>query len=150
LMPEVAGTMRGPLVTSGIGTFRKGVFRSKQASFAMDIHNDGWGWSGTGATDVLRDAVNKGRYGQELRRDLINRISRQILLAFMCEMPASASNKITVDSRYTDQLGNYRPVINFDISDYCKRTIVYTRALSRRIFSLLGAEDHTSYDKSDK
>jgi choline dehydrogenase-like flavoprotein len=150
LMPEAAGTMRGPLVTSGIGTFRKGDFRRKQAAFAMDIHNDGWGWSGTGAIDVLRDVVDNGRrYGDDLRKQLISRISRQILLAFMCEMPAESQNRITVNPRYTDQLGNYRPVISFNIPDYCKRTIAYTRDLSRRIFSMIGAEDHTSYDRSD-
>src|SRR5262249_36894377 len=67
----------------------------------------------------------------------------------MCELPADPRNSVTVDPRYTDQLGNYRPVINFDIPDYCKKTLVYTRDLSRKIFSLLGAEDYTSYDKSD-
>lgn len=150
LMPEAAGAMRGPLVTSGIGTFRKGNFRSRQAAFAMDIHNDGWGWSGTGATDVLRDAVdNERRYGEDLRKQLISRISRQILLAFMCEMPADSRNRVTVDQRYSDQLDNLRPVINFNMPDYCKKTIAYTRDLSQKLFSMLGAEDHTSYGKSD-
>ena len=150
LMPEVTGTMRGPLCTSGIGSFRKGAFRKKQSAFAMDIHNDGWGWAGTGATDVLRDAVDNGlKYGQELRRELISRISRQVLLAFMCEMPADPQNRVTVDPRYTDQLGNLRPVMRFDVSDYCKQAISYARDLSRQIFGMLGAEDHTVYDRSD-
>jgi len=150
LVPEAAGVMRGPLVTSGIGTFRKGEFRSKQAAFAMDINNGGWGWSGTGATNVLRDAVdNKKKYGQELRKELISRISRQLLLAFMCELPADSGNSVSIDPRYTDQLGNYRPVIKFDIPDYSKLTIAYARGLSRKIFSILGAEDHTFYNKSD-
>jgi choline dehydrogenase-like flavoprotein len=139
LMPRVTGTMRGPLVTSGIGTFRKGVFRRNQAAFAVDIHNDGWGWSGTGATDVLRDAVdNKNQHGTELRKEMIDRISRQLLLAFMCEMPADPSNRISVDPRYTDQLGNYRPVMHFNLSDYCKDTIAYVRDLSRKIFANWG------------
>lgn len=150
LMPEVTGTMRGPLVTSGIGTFRKGNFRHNQSAFAVDIHNDGWGWSGTGATDIVMDAVNKEhKYGTELRQELVSRISRQLLLAFMCELPADASNRVTIDPDYIDQLGIYRPVINFDVSDYCKKTFVYARQLSKTIFDRLGAEDHTHYDDTD-
>lgn len=150
LMPEVTGTMRGPLVTSAIGTFRKGKFRHNQCTFAMDIHNDGWGWSGTGATDVVRNAVEKGNlYGSQLRQELISKISRQLLLAFMCELPADYNNRVTIDSQYKDQLGNYRPVIHFDVPDYCKKTFAYCRNLSKKIFSLTGAEDHTHYDDTD-
>ena len=151
LMPEVTGTMRGPLVTSGICTFRKGAFRQSQSAFAMDIHNDGWGWSGTGPTDIVKDAVDKGHmYGAALRQELISKISRQLLLAFMCELPADSSNKVRVDPQYEkDQLGIYRPVIDFDVADYCKDTFVYARELSRKIFGLVGAEDYTHYDASD-
>ncbi len=150
LMPQVTGTMRGPLVTSGLATFRNGDFRKEQAAFAVDIHNDGWGWSGTGATDILQDAVdNNKKYGSQLRQELISRISRQLLLAFMCELPAIQTNRVTIDPEYTDQLGNYRPVIHFDIPDYCKRTMAYARQLSRTIFERLGVEDHTHYDTKD-
>ena len=150
LMPEVTGTMRGPLVTSGISTFRKGSFRKNQSAFAIDIHNDGWGWSGTSATDVVQDAVDNGhKYGAELRQELISRISRQLLLAFMCELPANPSNKITIDPQYMDRLGNYRPVIHFDVAEYCKKTFAYARNLSQTIFQRLGAEDHTHYDDTD-
>ncbi|MEB3884180.1 GMC family oxidoreductase [Lyngbya sp. CCY1209] len=150
LMPEVTGTMRGPLVTSGIASFRTGQFRKEHCAFAIDIHNDGWGWSGTGATDIVREAVDKNRkYGSELRQELVSRISRQLLLAFMCELPADPSNRVTIDPNYKDQLGNYRPVIHFDIPDYCKKTMAYCRQLSRTIFERLGAEDHTHYDRSD-
>jgi choline dehydrogenase-like flavoprotein len=150
LMPEVTGTMRGPLVTSGIGTFRHGPFRDKQSAFAVDIHNDGWGWAtGSPASEVLDAIDNKNKYGQELRQTLINRISRQLLLAFMCELLPEYSNRVTVDPDYTDQLGNYRPVINFNLPDYSIRTLAYTRKLSRVIFQRLGAEDYTHYDSTD-
>ena len=150
LLPEVAGTMRGPLVTSGIGTFRKGNHRHKQSAFSMDIHNDGWGWSGTAPTDIVREAVDHHKlYGVELQQELIHRISKQLLVAFMCELPAERSNRVTIDPQYKDQLGNYRPVIHFDIPDYSKRTMAYARHLSRIIFDRLGAEDYTHYDESD-
>jgi choline dehydrogenase-like flavoprotein len=150
LMPEVTGTMRGPIVTSGIGTFRKGSLRHKQSAFAVDIHNDGWGWAtGSPYTEVLDAVDNKNKYGEELRQTLISRISRQLLLAFMCELPPDPNNRVTIDPKYKDQLGNYRPVISFNISDYSLRTLAYTRKLSRVIFQRLGAEDYTHYDPSD-
>lgn len=150
LMPEVTGTMRGPLVTSGIGTFRRGNFRHDQCVFSMDIHNDGWGWSGTGATDIVREVVDQEeKYGSELREELIRRISQQILLAFMCELPANPNNRVTIDPQYVDQIGNYRPVIHFDVPEYCKKTFAYCRELSKTIFERLGAEDHTHYEDTD-
>jgi choline dehydrogenase-like flavoprotein len=67
----------------------------------------------------------------------------------MCELPANSSNRVSIDPQYKDQLGNYRPVIHFDVPDYCKKAMAYARNLSRTIFERLGAEDHTHYDKSD-
>ncbi|HEY9803423.1 MAG TPA: GMC family oxidoreductase [Leptolyngbyaceae cyanobacterium] len=150
LMPEVTGTMRGPLVTSGIGTFRTGKFRHQQSAFAVDIHNDGWGWAtGSPYSEILDAVDNKNKYGQELRQTLISRISRQLLLAFMCELPPDPNNRVTINPNYKDQLGNYRPVINFNIPDYTLRTLAYTRKLSRVIFQRLGAEDYTQYNPLD-
>ena len=67
----------------------------------------------------------------------------------MCELPPEHSNRVTIDSNYKDQLGNHRPVINFNLPDYSIRTLAYTRKLSRIIFQRLGAEDYTHYDPSD-
>ena len=150
LMPEVTGTMRGPLCTSGIGTFRHGFFRNKQSAFGIDIHNDGWGWAtGSPYSDVVDVIDNKNKYGKALRQELISRISRQLMLAFMCELPADPSNRVSIDPEYKDQLGNFRPVISFNISDYCLKTLAYARYISRLIFQRLGAEDCTHYDPSD-
>ena len=150
LMPEVTGTMRGPLCTSGILPFRKGDFRHKQAAFAIDIHNDGWGWAtGSPDSDVLDIIDNKNKYGEELREALVSKISRQLLLACMCELPADSSNRVTIDPKYKDALGNYRPVISFNISDYCMKTLAYARNICRTIFQRLGAEEYTHYDPSD-
>ena len=148
-MPKNAGVMRGPLVTSGINTFRYGNFRSQQAAFSMDIHNDGWGWAGTSPDKVLIDAVDQGKYGQELRHELISQIPRQLLLAFMCELPADQKNRVTVDQDYKDRLGNCRPVIHFDIPDYCKKTMAFARDLSGFIFKQLNAIDETCYRSDD-
>lgn len=150
LMPEVTGTMRGPICTSGISTFRQGKFRDRQAAFAIDIHNDGWGWAtGSPYSEVLEIVNNKNKYGQELRQELISRISRQLLLAFMIDLPPDESNQISIDPRHTDRLGNYRPIVSFNVPDYCRQTFAYARHFSRLIFQRAGAEDCTNYDPSD-
>ncbi|MEL6580371.1 MAG: GMC family oxidoreductase [Cyanobacteria bacterium J06621_12] len=150
LMPEVTGTMRGPICTSGISTFRRGTFRDRQAAFAIDIHNDGWGWAtGSPYSEVLEIVNRKNKYGEELRQELINRISRQLLLAYMIDCPAEQSNQISIDPKYTDRLGNYRPIVSFNVSDYCRQAFAYGRHLSRLIFQRTGAEDFTHYDPSD-
>ncbi|MEE4376702.1 MAG: GMC family oxidoreductase, partial [Candidatus Competibacteraceae bacterium] len=98
LMPEVAGTMRGPLGTSGIEEFRSGAFRRKQSGFRIDIHNEGWGWAtGSPFTDLVDIVDNKNKFGHSLRQQLIDRISRQLLLAFTCELPADPSNQVSID-----------------------------------------------------
>lgn len=150
LMPEVCGTMRGTNVTGGIVDLRGGAFRKKQAAFAMDIHNDGWGWAvGSPFSDLTRlvDAGNK--FGKELRRALIDQVSRQLLLAFMVEVLPTESNRVTVDPSYTDGLGNMRPVVSYNMPDYTMKGVAYAREFAKLIFQRVGAEDHTSYDPSD-
>jgi choline dehydrogenase-like flavoprotein len=150
LMPEVAGTGRGTQSTSGIEDLRGGSFRSRQAAFRVGIHNEGWGWAtGSPYSDLLDLVENKNKYGAALQRGLVDRISRQLLLAFMVELPPDPSNRITVDPSYKDGIGNLRPVLSFNISDYTMRGVAFARELSRRIYRRLGAEDYTTYDPMD-
>mgnify|MGYP006274104051 FL=1 len=150
LLPEIAGTMRGTICTSGISDLRAGSFRSKQAAFAVDIHNDGWGWATGSPYSIVEDVVdNKNKFGKELRQELVSRISRQLLFAFMVEMMPDPNNRVTVDPGYTDQLGNMRPILSFNVPEYSLEGIAYARQLSRKLFRRLGAEDYTSYDPLD-
>jgi choline dehydrogenase-like flavoprotein len=146
LLPQIAGTMRGTNSTGGIVALRGGSFRRRQAGFSVDIHNDGWGWAmGSPYSDLgtLVDAEN--RFGAALRRGLVDRVSRQLQLAIMVEVLPSQSNRVTVDSSYTDELGNMRPVITYSVPDYTMRGVAYARQLARRIFQRLGAADYTAY-----
>ena len=150
LLPVNAGVGRGPSCTSGLCNFRRGKFRRKFASFAADIHNDGWGWAtGSPVTDLVEVVDNMNKHGRALREELTRRISRQLLLAYMIEIPADPNNRVTVDTKYTDALGNMRPVVRFKLPDYSMAAAEYTRKLSRQIFQRLGAEDYTNYDPSD-
>jgi choline dehydrogenase-like flavoprotein len=150
LLPELAGTMRGTVCTSGITDLRGGSFRRRQAGFAVDIHNDGWGWA-TGApyTDLTSLVDDENRFGRDLRRELVARVSHQLMLAFMVEMLPSESNRVAVNPAHTDALGNMRPVITYDMAPYTMRGVAFARQLSRRIFQAAGARDHTKYEQSD-
>jgi len=142
LLPEAAGTMRGTKVTSGIADFRSGKFRKKSAPFGVDIHNDGWGWAtGSPFTDIV-DLVDSGnKIGPDLRKNVVDRISNQLLLAYMIEQPAEESNAITIDWNVTDNLGNPRPIINYNLSEYSKSGIALARETSKLIFQRLGVDD---------
>jgi choline dehydrogenase-like flavoprotein len=150
LMPEVCGTMRGTSCTGGIVDLRGGSFRRHQAAFSIDIHNDGWGWAvGSPYSDLTELVDSHNKFGADLRRGLIDRISRQLLLAFMIEVLPSESNRVSVDPQYTDQLGNMRPVVSFTVPEYTLRGVAYAREFAKTVFARLGAADHTRYDPSD-
>jgi choline dehydrogenase-like flavoprotein len=150
LMPEVSGTMRGSVCTGGISDLRGGAFRRNQAAFAIDIHNDGWGWAvGSPYTDLIGLVETQNMFGHGLRRELADRITRQLQLAFMVEVMPEPSNRVTVDPSHTDQLGNMRPVVSYNIPDYTMRGVAYARQLASRIFQRLGAADYTVYDDDD-
>jgi choline dehydrogenase-like flavoprotein len=150
LMPEITGTMRGPLVTSGIGEFRSGRFRAGQAAFVADIHNDGWGWAtGSPYSDLDDLIVERRLQGRALREAIGRRVSSQFLLAFMCEIPPLRANRVCLSHDHCDALGLPRPEIHYRIPDYSLLSMAAARQLSRRIFHAAGAEDHTHYPESD-
>ncbi|MGG7519515.1 GMC oxidoreductase [Allorhizobium undicola] len=150
LMPQICGTMRGTSSTGGIVDLRDGSFRRNQAAFAIDIHNDGWGWAtGAPTSDLLELVDDKNLHGPALRRGVIDRVSRQLLLAFMIEVMPEESNRITVEPNYTDPLGNMRPILSFTVPDYTMRGAAYGRQFARTVFQRLGAEDYTTYDPAD-
>jgi choline dehydrogenase-like flavoprotein len=142
--------MRGTSSTGGIVDLRDGPFRERQAAFAIDIHNDGWGWAtGAPTSDLLELVDDRNLHGADLRRGVVDRVSRQLLLAFMLEVMPDESNRITVDPQYTDALGNMRPILSFTVPEYTMKGAAYGRRFARTVFARLGAQDHTHYDPSD-
>jgi choline dehydrogenase-like flavoprotein len=150
LMPEVCGTFRGTSCTGGIVALRGGSFRRQHAAFAADIHNDGWGWAtGSPTSDLVNLVDAENKFGRTLRRDLIDRVTRQLLLAFMIETLPSPSNRVAVDPAYVDPLGNMRPIMYYTVPEYTMRGAAYARQFARLVFQRLGAVDYTAYDPSD-
>ena len=113
LLPEIAGTMRGHATApAGIVDLRGGAFRRRQAAFAVDIHNDGWGWAtGSPYTDLIDDGRRR-RTGSARRcaARWSDRISRQLLLAFMIEVLPER-----------EQPGDRRPELHATSSATCAR-----------------------------
>jgi choline dehydrogenase-like flavoprotein len=150
VMPMNCGTMRGSTCTGGIVDLRGGAFRRHQAAFAVDIHNDGWGWATGGPVTEFQALVDESnRFGRDLRTAAIETVSRQLLFAVMVEVMPSESNRVTVDPSYTDPLGNMRPRVAMSMSDYTMRGVAYARQFSKTLFARLGAADHTAYDPAD-
>ncbi|MFE5870886.1 GMC family oxidoreductase [Streptomyces roseifaciens] len=149
------GPFRGPASTSGLESFRTGPARRERAPFRIEISNWGWGWpTGSPGSDVARllgigadSAQPRGRgvFGARLRAALGEQIGRQVSVQFLMEQEAEERNRVTVDPRHRDRLGNPRPVITYDLSDRVKRGMAAARTVSGEIFRLLGAEDRTAY-----
>lgn len=147
LMPEPIGVLRGPICTSGIEDIRTGRYRRRQAAVRFSIHNDGWGWATGSPYSDLFDLVDRDNlFGAALRQGLIDSVARQVLIDCMIEVPADPGNRITVDPRYVDQMGNPRPVVSFDVPQYTLETVAFSRRLAQRIYQRVGARDHSRYD----
>ncbi|MBV9314837.1 MAG: GMC family oxidoreductase [Pseudonocardia sp.] len=143
------GPYRGPLSTSGIDDMRGGAFRARHAAFRVDIGNDGWRPT-TGAPDTtVVDAVQtRGLYGADLRRYLESTLARQVRFSLNAEQLPSAANRVTIDPRYLDAMGNPRPVISYDIDDYTLAGMAEATRVYREVFSRAGIEDHTDPEHS--
>ncbi|MFJ9406737.1 GMC family oxidoreductase [Streptomyces sp. NPDC101393] len=160
LMPERTGPYRGPGSTSGLEGFRFGPARAARAPFRIEIGNWGWGWAAGPPDDEVaallrhgnRDmpgaaGAGRGLFGKALRQAVGDRIGRQFALQFEMEQSADPANRVTLDTRHRDLLGNPRPVLTYDLSDHVKRGIAAAKAVSDQIFALLGAQDHSRYEQ---
>lgn len=150
LMPDNVGPFRGPFSSSGIPSFRDGQFRNRHAAFRTDIGN--WGWNfPTGApfTDVETMVDNENLFGYQLRKKLYDTVQKQFRFGFLIEQSPQKSNRVTIDDAYRDAIGNYRPVIQYDLTDYEKAGFAAAKAFSDQVFQRLGAGQFTVYNSTD-
>ena len=150
LMPEDIGSYRGPGATSHIPTFRDGAFRKEHSAFIIPVDNWGWLWGEfSPGSDVTRAINQLNLFGKKLRGYLDGFVSRQFGLQFEFEQLPQHANRVTIDPNYLDQLGNYRPVVHYDISDYTRAAMEAAKGVSDMIFAKLGVEDYTNYSPGD-
>jgi choline dehydrogenase-like flavoprotein len=90
----------------------------------------------------VADAVmNRGLYGEELVGHLQTVLSRQVRFSLNVEQLPSPDNRVTIDSRYLDALGNPRPVINYDIDEYTLAGMAAARKFYQDVFVRAGITD---------
>jgi choline dehydrogenase-like flavoprotein len=144
LAPSAVGPFRGPLSTSGIDDARGGAFRSRHAAFRVDIGNDGWRATAGAPDSTVSDAVlNQRRWGTDLLDHVRSSLSRQVRFSLNVEQLPSPDNRVSVDPRYLDPLGNPRPVITYDIDDYTGAGLAAATRFYRQVFDYAGIEDRS-------
>lgn len=147
LMPDKIGSFRGPGSTSGIPSLRNGTFRKNRGAFRVEIGNWGWNWAAGDPYTLIQTAVDeRNMFGKELRRHVNDISPRQFRFGFLVEQPPDPANAITIDPNYKDQLGNYRPVVQYNLTDYTKSGIAAAKNTSDLIFQRMGVEDFTQYN----
>ena len=150
LMPSNVGAFRGPGSTSRIPSFRDGEFRHKHASFRVEIGNWGWNWAAGAPFSTVSQLVDQRNvFGKELRRRLGSEVPRQFRIGWEAEQLPEANNRVTIDSQYQDALGNYRPVIHYNLPDYTRAGQAKAKDVSDQMFRRLGVEDYTEYNTTD-
>lgn len=144
------GAFRGPGSTSGIETLRTGAFRRRRAAFRVEIDNWGWNWAaGAPWTTAVELVSSRALFGAELRRALRDHVQRQVRLGWEFEVPPNPANRITLDPKSTDRLGEPRPVVSFDPGDYVGAAMAEAKRTSDLIFAACGITDHTRHDPAD-
>jgi choline dehydrogenase-like flavoprotein len=149
LFPEKVYPYRGPCATSYIPTFRDGAFRKDFAAWISPFDNWGWAWPTYAPASDVTNALAAGLFGKKLRKHLGDTVPRQALLHFECEQAPDPNNRMTIDPNYMDQLNNYRPVIQYDASDYMRKSFEAAKKVSDQIFAANNIEDHTQYNPTD-
>jgi len=147
-VPQPVYPYRGPLSTSGIENFRDTPLRSQYAAFRIEIGNDGWSWpTGAPQTTVADIVKTQGLYGAALRQAVGQAGSTQFRLALELESIADPISRVTL-SAYKDDLGLPRPQLNYHLTDYTLNGWVASVDAANQIFSLLGATNATTVDKT--
>lgn len=147
---EPLGTYRGPSSTSGIETLRDGAFRSSFAAFRIEVGN--WGWdlpNGDPYTTAfeLIDGKQAGAplFGAALRRKLAHRLQRQVRLGALIEQLPDPRNRVEVRKEWKSELGEYRPVLHYGLTEYEIRSFDQYRSVSEEVFAKASVVSRTDW-----
>ncbi|MBP2838047.1 GMC family oxidoreductase [Dickeya parazeae] len=141
--------MRGPLTTSGIETMRGGSARVHRAAFRIELSNDGWRWPVNKLYDDVEALLQEPLCGPRLRSQIRERLSRQCSARCMVEQLPEYHNRVTIHPDYRDALGNYRPVIHYDLSLYTRAGVARASTVMRQVFRQIGMHDYSRYSPGE-
>ncbi|GAB7199053.1 GMC family oxidoreductase [Dickeya oryzae] len=141
--------MRGPLTTSGIEAMRSGSARAHRAAFRIELSNDGWRWPVNKLYDDVDTLLKEPLCGPRLRSQLRERLSRQCSARCMVEQLPEYNNRVTIHPDYRDALGNYRPVIHYDLSLYTRAGVARASTVMRQVFRQIGVHNASHYSPDE-
>jgi choline dehydrogenase-like flavoprotein len=139
---------RGPPTTSGIDAFRDGPFRSHQAAFRLSLGNDGWGSRIESPVQSVKDLVEAGFFGAELRNAVEEKLTREFRISYSTEMLPDENNRVTLSAK-RDGLGIPRPQIRFRLDPYNYSAFDTARSVIQRIFDAIGGT-HVKFHPLDR
>jgi choline dehydrogenase-like flavoprotein len=145
LNPDPVGAFRGPGQTSEIPSFRDGAFRKEFAAFRIDLGNWGWDIATFPPQSNVNQLVATDVIGRELREELGRVIPRQLRVGYVIEQLPESRNRVTIDGNFKDPIGCFRPVIDYDLSDYTREAMVAALKVSNALFEKMKAEVHTEF-----
>ncbi|MDK2124372.1 GMC family oxidoreductase [Parachitinimonas caeni] len=149
LAPEAIGAFRGPGLTSTLVNYRNGKFRRERAGFVLEIGNWGWNWPFNDPNDTtIRMIDEQHAFGRQLRDSLTDMVPRQVRIDMMTEQLPSDANRVEISPDWRDALGNFRPVLQYNVDDYSKQGMVFARDFGSKVFKHLGIADETTFDPS--
>ena len=119
------------------------------SAFRIEVGNEGWNFAAGAPVSTVKTMINKGLYGEQLRDKIGKIIPRQFRLAFEMEQIPQASNRVTIDPAYRDQLDNFRPVIHYDLPDYVRSGFAMATEASNEMYKLLGLKPWSKHDDRD-
>jgi choline dehydrogenase-like flavoprotein len=150
LAQEPLGTFRGPSSTSGIETLRDGAFRSRFGAFRIEVGN--WGWDlangdpyGTATSLIAGDRSSAPLFGARLRERLRFLLQREVRLGALIEQLPDPRNRVTVSREWKSPFGEYRPVIDYRLTDYEIAAFDAYLQVSRAVFGRAGVTDCTDW-----
>ncbi|MBC9931195.1 GMC family oxidoreductase [Chitinophaga qingshengii] len=150
LLPEKGYPFRGPGSTTNISSFRDTDTRKDHSAWICPVDNWGWGWPKFSPGSDVQDAVKEKKFGKELRNHLSDVLPRQLLLHYECEQLPNKDNRVSIKDEYRDALGNHRPVIKYNVSDYEIKAFAAAKAINDQLFKAAGIKDFTKYGEKDE
>ena len=161
---------RGPLSTSGVGSFRDTAKRNERAAYRIEIGNDGWSWPdiapGKTVWRILEKNAphietfldnhlgpNRKWYGTDLKESVNAVVTRQIRIAAEPEALPLPGSRVKVSDDIgpgddfsnvapddKDALGIPKPQVNYEVSEYTKRGFIEGQETLQQMLGLLGVE----------
>lgn len=141
MMPFPVYPFRGPQSTSSIESFRDHKLRDQKCAFRLTIGNDGWGRT-KHPFDTLKELTDRKLFGDELQKELLDTVSRQLRIAYSTEQLPNPNNRVMLSDQ-VDDFGAPRPIIEFKVDDYSKKGMEYAQQIVKSIFTEIGASEET-------